>query len=205
MTESTSNRKDRKYPLPPWAAKYESTTCSVYPQKRKGGLFFGLFEKQQGGPYIYVGSITEADGFKPVKSRKRNKEQGPPVDFDPLALFPSSDTDVYEFGFSRAMITLGEPICRRHDPENAMDTLTALILSISPNSYLKRSPKTACTCARGIVERKLNKELPVSINALYRMLSSISLIVRHDESVTSRMSDEQKEFCQKYNLKMGGE
>jgi len=199
-----SDRKVRKIPLPPWAAAYESENRAVYAQQIKGKVYFSLYEKRRNERDIYLGSITEAEGLKPARSHNSRKEESSHTSFDPLASFPTCDLEVYEYGFSRAMLDLGEPICRNLYPDNAKELLTALILDISPNSYLKMSPNRSDPCARGVMERKLNNSLPVSVHVLFDTLGSISLIVGEDGSRTSRLSDEQKKFCQTHHLQIGG-
>ena len=103
------------------------------------------------------------------------------------------------------LLTLGMPLCMQSNPICSKDTLFSLIVSISPDSYLTRTHFIPQPMAERILERKLNRQLGVSIRVLYQKLCSIRLIVEPERAEKiSYISKEQQELFQKYHVQIGG-
>lgn len=191
-----------KSELPAWAARFVDEHHSVYQMRRGSKVYYLLYETGKGKP-IYVGSISETRGFRPVTKRKGSIP--PPECNDPLTEYAQSETGTFEYGFSRTLLTLGMPLCVQSNPICSKDTLFSLIVSISPDSYLTRTHFIPQPMAERILERKLNRQLGVSIRMLYQKLCSIRLIVEPERvEKISHISEEQQELFQKYHVQIGG-
>lgn len=184
---------------PEWVQEYRTQGTTV---KKKGDSYY-LYKRTSKRVYgkkypqpvdTYIGIITPEGLIKTGKKK--------------VSL---TDIEVWEYGYSNAMVQLCPDDWKRPLGDDWEDMLKIIITQESPVSYLKRSMKISDP-------DDLKYQLAVQKSSLYRrfvkkyhvdpkeleILKSIYLIVMKPETVVSRILPEQRALLEKLGITLGG-
>ncbi len=187
----------KKHVFPDWVKKFQE---EQFPEDRYTIDFhsnhYYVYEKHtfDGKNHVYLGSLT-CDG---LKRRKKAVEQTIPD----LLNAPCEESEdlCYEFGFTKGLIDLC-PQKWLDENEDSLLILYMYIIQRSPNSVLTQLFKGGKTRQYpGMTLRLLREMLPVSIDDIYNQLSTVYQINNNGKRHITKMTQEQRDFCRKYNI-----
>lgn len=188
-------KTEKKYPE--WVQKQRKKGTTV---KEKGGRYY-LYKRTSrrvpGKKYpqpvdTYIGVITP-EGV--IEANRR--------------IVTVTDIEVYEYGFSEAVMQLCPESWKKAIGEDWEDYLRIIITENSKGSYLFKEEKIrkkeefhhSYGSQIASLNRRMQLELGTDLNELL-LLKDIYLIYLEKEPVVSRISEEHKEFMKKYGIRL---
>ena len=184
---------------PDWVQEYRTQGTTV---KKKGDSYY-LYKRTSkrvsGKKYpqpvdTYIGIITPEGVIRTGKKK--------------VSL---TDIEVWEYGYSNAMVQRCPDDWKRALGEDWEDILNIIITQESPGSYLKKTMKIAdpddvkyqINVQKSSLHRRFYKKYHVDPKEL-ELLKSIYLVVMKPETVVSRILPEQKALLEKLGIALGG-
>ncbi len=184
---------------PDWVQEYRTQGTTV---KKKGDSYY-LYKRTSkrvtGKKYpqpvdTYIGIITPEGVIRTGKKK--------------VSL---TDIEVWEYGYSNAMVQLCPDDWKRPLGEDWEEVLNIIITQESPGSYLKRDMKISdpddvryqIAVQKASLHRRFIKKYHVDLKEL-EILKSIYLVVMKPETVVSRILPEQTALLERLGITLGG-
>lgn len=118
-----------------------------------------------------------------------------------------TDVEVFEYGFSIAVLNLCKQEWKIKLKDDWYDVLCNIIVRHSDNSFLlhDRSFRDKSQLCHNLLlqEEKLFQDIGTDVENLY-LLRTIYIIYMGDKTVLSKISKEQQDILDKYHIKIGG-
>lgn len=110
---------------------------------------------------------------------------------------------VYEFGFSKAMLDLFPYEMKQELGDDWFDVLLYIIADVSPTSYLlSRHEVAGVNRYLGSWRKRIEKSLPMSIEALHSTFGGISLVITNEKVMLMAISEDLQKLADTYNVAM---
>ena len=184
---------------PEWVQEYRTQGTTV---KKKGDAYY-LYKRTSkrvpGKKYpqpvdTYIGIITPEGVIRTGKKK--------------VSL---TDVEVWEYGYSNAMIQLCPEDWKKALGKDWEDVLNIIIVQESQESYLRRSGKIKgpddvkyqIAAQKASLSRRFSLKYKTELKEL-EILKSIYLLVMKPETVVSRILPEQKALLEKLGITLGG-
>lgn len=118
-----------------------------------------------------------------------------------------SDIDVYEYGFSTAVLSLCDKDWKKRLGKEWYDVLCNIILEHSDNSYVLHEgtflDKSELHHNIKSQEEKLFKEIGAKVEVFYPLKTIFKVLIDH-KTVISKINKEQQEILDHYGITLGG-
>ncbi len=196
---SSSAKPDEN--LPDWIRIWlmENDSDSRYRVVCKKGSYYLYEHGRDGKKPEYIGRLRESTGL--IYKRECNN----PAITESFPELPVRDIQIFEYGFSKALLALVPDKWKAGLKEDWLPILLSYIEELSPTSYLLEiTPKkeTGQPHYAGMHRMKLNKLLQVNISELFEKLHTILLVKENNEVFIANCKPEQIAFLKSLNIKL---
>lgn len=119
-----------------------------------------------------------------------------------------SDVEVFEYGFSTALMTLCPQTWKDGLKNDWQDVLFAIIITHSPNSFIQRqaafSENSIGHHNLKVQERRLETLINMKLKELY-LLKNVYAVYIDGKTIISKLSEKQKQLFESLEITIGGE